>query len=252
MTIPRLMYMSQEKLNELKDTIVDNLSRYHGRGFLDLAKDNGWNITSELVGVNLDMLRTLDAVNAAADTDADNSIIVYNALVGMTPALAMEPRVWTRFTHVECIDYSRARWSLVGSEEDQRKQVLKHFFAVGRTGVRDDNSISRLWWNMHIATSADPTNSEACLRLLLKTADIRLAMVERPTVVARKPLIRGIFRAMLANQWITSSENSFRRFMVELNVDAGGLLFEIGSESEIDDVILNCAQKAQSYLKRVS
>lgn len=251
MAIGQLRYMSEVKLEELKRDVDKNQERYRTGDFIALSTENGWNIESDLCGVNFNVLSSLDCVSAAAETDIDSSIVVYNALVGMTPALAMEARVWTRLTHVECLDYARARWPLTGDKENQSKQILSHFFALGRTGIRDDNAISRLWWNMHIANIADPSDPEGALRLILRTADIRKQIVERPNTAARKPLIRALVRAMRVNSWITSTENSFRRFMVELNVDGGGLLFEVHSETDVDKVMLRCAEKAQLHLEKI-
>jgi hypothetical protein len=249
MTMAKLMYMSEAKLKEVKIDVEKNRERYCSGDFSDLYADNGWNIESELVRLDLDLLSTLDGVNAKAGTDIESSIIVYKSLVGMTPALAMEARVWTRLTHVECLDYSRARWPVTGSEESQIKHVLIHFFALGRTGIRDDNAISRLWWNMHIANIAEPSDPEGALRLMLKTADIRQAIVERPNTASRKPLIRALLRAIQTDHWITSTEDSFRRFMIELNINGGGLLFEVYSADSVDKVMLMCAEKARAYLE---
>lgn len=246
----KLLYLSEQKIGELQSDISKNLERYRVGDFADLVINNGWNVESDLVRVDSDLLSTLDEVNAKAGTDLESSIIVYDSLVGMTPALAMESRVWTRLTHVDCLDYSRARWPITGNEESQLKQVLVHFFAFGRTGVRDDNAVSRLWWNMHIASIADPQDPTRALSLILRSADIRQAIVERPNTAARGPLIRGLLRAIESNPWITSSESCFRRFMVELNIDGGGVLFEVGPESAVDKVMYVCAQRAHEYLEK--
>ena len=96
----------------------------------------------------------------SAQADIEASRTLYRALPGMTPALAREERVWVRLSHVECLGYARDRWltGQIGERLDQ--QVRLHLFASGLTGIRDDNALSRLWWNMHIATIADPDDPE--------------------------------------------------------------------------------------------
>ena len=122
-------------------------------------------------------------------------------------------------------------------------------FAPNLTAIRDDNALSRLWWNVHIATIADPEDPEGALRLILKTADIRNNFVERTGTVSRRPLARAVVRAMRNNPWITSSEQAFREFMKALNRDGGGVLFEALDESEADKLIEACASRAKSHLE---
>ena len=120
------------------------------------------------------------------------------------------------------------------------------------TVIRDDNALSRLWWNMHIATIADPDNPGGALRLILKRADIRSSFVERTGMAARRPLARAVVRAMLNDPWITSSERAFREFMIALNRDGSGVLFEALSDADADGVLAGCAGKAQNHLAKAA
>lgn len=249
MTSTPLKYLSQVVVDELKENISINRDRYAGGDFLDLSRENGWEIESDRVQIDLDMLAHLDGTEGTAEADIRSSLIVYRSMPNMTPALAREERVWVRLTHVECLQYSRARWAKKAEGESLDKVVLDHFFAEGRTGIRDDNAISRLWWNMQVATIADPDDPEGALRLILKTADIRQAIVERPNIASRQPLARAIVRAMRFNKWITSSEAAFREFMKEMNRDAGGVLFEAISDYDADSALSAYAVKARQHLE---
>lgn len=240
-----LKYLSQDVVNELRNNITLNRDKYASGSFLDLAKENGWEIEINTVQMDLDMLKGLDGADRTAEADIKNSLIVYKSLLGMTPALAREERVWLRLTHVECLEYSRARWIKKAEGDSLDKAVLDHFFAEGRTGIRDDNAISRLWWNMHVATIADPEDPEDALHHILKTADIRQAIVERPNIASRQPLARAIVRAMRSIPWITSSEGAFREFIKEMNRDAGGVLFEAISDSDADCILSAYAEHAR-------
>lgn len=249
MTSVSLKYMSKVVVDELRENVSLNRDRYAGGDFLDLSRENGWEVESDKVQIDLDMLAGLDGADGTAEADIRSSLLVYRSMPNMTPALAREERVWVRLTHVECLQYSRARWVRKTEGESLDKAVLGHFFAGGRTGIRDDNAISRLWWNMHIATIADPDDPEDALRLILKTADIRQAIVERPNTASRQPLVRAIVRAMRLNPWITSSERSFREFMKEMNRNAGGVLFEVISDSDADNALGVYAAKARQHLE---
>jgi len=248
MASEKLKYLSESSLQELRSNVLKNIELYRSENFIEISNGNGWSISSDSVFVDLDRLSSLNGVQGAS-SDYESSIVVYKSFQGMTPALAMEERVWGRFTHLECLKYARARWPIKGSDQEQTDHILKHFFAKGRTGVRDDNAISRLWWNMHIANIADPEDPEGALKLILKVADIRMALVERPNTAARVPIIRALMRVMRSNQWITSTGRAFQKFMVEVNRDAGGVLFEVLPDTVIDSVMLRCAEKAQRNIE---
>jgi hypothetical protein len=194
---------------------------------------------------------------------------VFGAFSGMTPALATEERVWTRLTHFEGLDYARKRWplqdepkartgllgGLTGSKEkaaEERKKVLHrnirqvetHYFARGRTGYRDDHAIARLWWNAFIAWRVDPSDQEGVLKELLRTADIRSNLVERPMLSNRAGLLRSIIRTMRDYPDVYRTEATFREFMKALNLRGSGVLFEALPEADADAILLKCRDDA--------
>ena len=240
-----LRYLSETKLEELRRNVGLHRERYATGDFTDLEPENGWAIEARGVTVDQSLLAGLDGKIRTAAGDRAASAILYRALLGMTPALAREERVWVRLCHVECLDYARSRW-LSGLEGEQLDlQVHRHLFGSGLTGIRDDNALSRLWWNMHVASIADPDDPEGALDLILKTADIRSNFVERANTAARPHLARGVIRAMRRISWITSTERAFREFMIVLNRDGGGVLFETMSDTEVDDIMNACAVRAK-------
>jgi hypothetical protein len=243
-----LYYLSGDIVASLRERIVENVDRYISGDFADLSKENGWSIESRLVRVDSNLLSSLKGTPRSAEADVKNSQVVHAALEGMTPAMARDERVWTRLTHVECLGYSRERWLTGVSGEALHKSIASHMFAQGRTGIRDDNALSRLWWNMHIASIADPADPVGALNLIAKTADVRMQFVERPGSAARPPLARALVRALRRDPWIGSSEGAFRNFMIVLNRDGGGVLFEALSDQKVDALMSDCAAKARERL----
>ncbi|MDE2790090.1 MAG: DUF6339 family protein [Paracoccaceae bacterium] len=246
----RLHYLSEAKLGELRRNVTRHRERYAAGDFTDLERENGWAIEAGGVNIDSDLLASLDGMRRTAEGDRSASAILYRALPGMTPALAREERVWVRLSHVECLDYARSRW-LRGLEEEQLdRQVHRHLFGNDLNGIRDDNALSRLWWNMHVAAIADPEDPEGALDLILKTADIRSNFVERSNTTARPPLAKAVVRVMRRNLWITSTERAFREFMIVLNRDGGGVLFETMSDEEVDKIMDTCAERARARSER--
>lgn len=261
MPIEPLKYLSEIRLVHLLKDGAENRERYRSGDFLDLSRENGWGIESSLVRVDLAALADLDGTARTAEADARNSLIVYEALQGMTPALAREERVWARLTHIECLEYTRTRWFSKGSSFDDEnfdKHVRLHFFARGLTGARDDNAISRLWWNMHIATiisqswgkdDPDYISAQDTLGYILRIADVRMHFVERSWTGARLPLSKSIVKMLKKEPWLTERGKNFNDFMKALNRDGGGVLLEAfpdgDREKASEKIMERCLQKAK-------
>ncbi len=235
----RLKYLSNSSLEALRASITDNLERYQSGSFAEIAENGEWEIELN-VDVELAPLATLDAAKGPI-SEISNSKKVWTALGAMTPALAYEESIWVRLTHVECLDFSRNRW-LQGATtaEEVEKMVRLHFFAATLSARRDDNAISRLWWNAYIANQISPDDFSVSLNILLKSADIRSNVVERSLTGSRTPLATGIVRAIDKFVWVTAIEGNFRSFMRVLNRFGGGVVFEALSSEEIDAFILKC------------
>ncbi|MBU0727044.1 MAG: hypothetical protein KJ904_00090 [Alphaproteobacteria bacterium] len=246
MTQP-LLYLSDRVLGELRKNVGVNLDRYRTTGFADLAEEPGWDIP---LGIEFDgtRLATLDQSTPQniVSVDLPNSIIVGEAISGLSPAMANEERVWTRLSHVEAIDYCRARW-ITGREEARHENlIIDHFFAPTQTGIRDDHALSRLWWNYQIARTCMPEDVSGALAIIMKTADIRSNFVERIWMTSRKNIAGAVLRAMKSDLWITANEANFRMFMKSLNRLGGGVVFEVLDTGETDEFVRHCAAYAKA------
>lgn len=237
----KLKHVSEGVLQKLRAEVKENIGRYLGEGFSDLAGGPGWGIERD-VAIDIDALAELDGSERSAAADLKNSRIVMRALPDLSPSLANEEQIWVRLSHVEGFEYSRDRW-LKGRPADKHKEdILTHFFAPSQTGIRDDQALSRLWWNGFIATHCMPEDPDRALELLLTTADVRSNLVERIWLMGRRKLAAGVFRGMRKHPPILESEASFRNFMKTLNMLGGGIVFEAMTPSEIDDFIERCAE----------
>ncbi len=234
----KLKFLSQDVMDNLQAQVAANRARYQAGDFLDLEVGNGWAIEVSSVSLDGGALAALDMSSTKPEVEVRNSLMVFEALPGMTPAIAREGRIWTRLTHVEGLEYARSRWLSGIAGESIDKAVLDHFFGSGLTSVRDDNAIGRLWWNARVAKiAAGAGDHEQALSLILKSADIRSNFVERSRTTSRPKLAQGLIRIMIAEPWITSDEASFRHFMKVLNRNGGGILFEVMLDKQIDEFL---------------
>jgi hypothetical protein len=239
----RLKYLASATVDGLRATVSQNLALYRDGSFSELMREGEWSVELAL-DVDLAPLADLDPEPSAA-AEVRNSRLVWRALGQLKPSLAYEEGIWVRLTHVECLAYSRSRW-LVGETDpaSMEKQVGLHFFARTLNGRRDDNAISRLWYNAYIAhqTIADP--ALPALEVMLRRADSRLTFLERSLTGSRARLAAGVVRAGLSQQWINATEGNFRDFMKVLNRRGGGRVFEAMSDEQIDTFMLDCALRA--------
>ncbi len=236
-----LMYLSGAVHDELEENIENNLACYLEDGFSSRSAFPGWSIKTGLE-IDTGFFLFLNP-ERSAPSDCENSLTVYRNLKQLTPAQACDPRLWTRLTHVEGFEYSRARWIDPWKGDKNCGAVKTHFFAAGRTGIRDDNALSRLWWNGYIASLCRPDNPESALKLILSSADIRSNTIERIWISSRIPLLAGILRLIEKNTGLQSNEKEFRKLMKNVNCLGGGIVFEVMSEKNIDDFLNFCLIK---------
>lgn len=242
----QIKYFSDNVLSSLRGNISENLSRYRHDGFGDMVNEIGWDIP---LGIEFDSNKLdnldLSKPNNISSIDRINSIIVGEALIGLDPSTANEERIWVRLSHIEAFNYSKARW--LGNYDDAKltKLIKDHMFAAKQTAIRDDHALSRLWWNYEIARKCAPDNIKGALSLILKSADIRSNFVERIWMTSRRCLASAVLNEMRDEEWLTSNEANFRKFMSNLNRLGGGVVFEAMCSDEIDDFVKRCVSIAK-------
>lgn len=238
-----LKYLSEVVVEKLRGNIKTNLERYRHGDFLDMADNPDWSLPLKLKA-DITPLQKLDS-SGGGEAEISNSLIVWDVFKKLSPSLAGEGRLWARLTHVECLEYSRNRWVKGDSDESDIKSIQTHFFADSLTRYRDDNALSRLWWNAYISHLASPDNMEQALRQVLKKADIRSNFIERAWVVSRPKIAGAIVRAMISEPWITAQEQNYRDFMKSINKFGGGILFETMNDNEADSFVKKCCERAR-------
>lgn len=240
MAIDKVKYVGQDFINNLYDKLPINIERYinNDLNFSDYIAKGNWDIPIS-VDYDSELLSQLNIDKS----EMENSKIVWAALRNLTPALACEERIWVRFTHGECLDFCRRRWPVEKILSEKREcYIKKHFFASSMTGWRDDNAISRLWWNGWVASQFSADNFSVALEVILRTADIRSNLIERPWMFRRQELSKGIIY-FLQSHFLSSEksrEGRFRAFSVTLNLRGAGIVFESMSEQQIQDFLSEC------------
>ena len=242
-----LMHVSESALSDLKNNIGENIERYRGDGFADLATGFDWSIKVDGINIDLNRLAKLDGKTASAQADCNNALIVYEAIGQISPSLAREERVWVRLSHVEAFEYTKDRW-LAGKsfkDEDAEKKVIDlHFFASSLRECHEKHALSRLWWSAYVARRAYPENPTKALELMFRRADVFQSIIQKAYIVGRPKLMGAIFKIMAEDSRVLESEASFRDFMTVLNRKGGGIVFEAMSGSRIDELVKSCLEES--------
>lgn len=244
MSLNKVLYVGQAVADQLIDSIDENVDRYCTEGFEDLAEQGNWEITTNLT-YDPGPLKELDPARTA-EAEINNSILVWRSLSSLTPSLATENRIWIRFTHLECLGFSQKRWLEGKTGKALTKAIRAHFFADTRTRWRDDNAVSRLWWNYWIAQRLMPEDPEKALSIIFRSTDMRLSTVERPGLFIRPAISAGILRTFARDEWVLAREERWRTFMTELNKAGAGKVFEAMKETEIDQLMNRCLDRTKS------
>ncbi|MDY6511467.1 DUF6339 family protein [Acinetobacter faecalis] len=246
----KLKVFSDQTMEKLKSDIKINQQRYVEGDFIYLLSEDESNHTLD-VEVDYQKLKNLEFSDKAKSGESDvvNSLIIGEALEELIPAMASEPGIWTRLSHVECLEYSRKRW-LSGINESKLDDAIKtHFFADSQTKRRDDSAISRLWWNYHIAQKCMPNDIETALRLFVTKTDIRSNFVERIWLSSRISIASAVLRVLRDEEWLSQRDLHFREFMKLLNRLGAGKVFETYTEAEIDLFVLKCVDSAKEQVQ---
>ena len=246
MSLKKVLYVGQAVADHLIDSIDENVERYCSEGFRDLAEQGNWEIATSLT-YDPGPLRELDPARTA-EAEINNSILVWRSLRSLTPSLATENRIWIRLTHLECLGFCQKRWLEGKTGEVLAKAIRAHFFADTRTRWRDDNAVSRLWWNYWIAKRLMPDDPEKALSIIFRSTDMRLSTVERPGLFIRPAISAGILRAFSRDEWVLAREEHWRKFMTELNKVGAGKVFEAMKEMEVDQLMSKCLDRAKLVL----
>lgn len=233
MTPAPLKFVSEKVAADLFGSIEENIDRYLEGDFSDLARELGWALETRSVEFDSGFADDLIA-ESGKEAEIANSMLVFDALKGMTPAVARDERIWVRLCHIEALVYARKRW--IGAS-DPARDVRNHFFASGLPQCRDDNALGRLWWNGHLAQTIDKENPKAVLEQILARANIRLQFVDRANASFRIPLARGLVRLLSSEPWLHSHDRAFEDYIRVLDRNGGGRLFEADTDKEVDEFL---------------
>ena len=145
--------MDQRTYQDMSDALdqEERLNVYLSeKKFTETFEDGLLNTTIKLPDKAPDLVVSKKS-ERAADNDAENAVLIYEYLTGLSRVQAADPRLWTTLTHTTFWSYCQGRWP----SANKKDYVLEHWFELkGRgLGALRRNAISRLWWAAHLTVA---------------------------------------------------------------------------------------------------
>ena len=158
------------------------------------------------------------------ETDQKNSVLVYEAFSGLTPAQATDERFWMTISMNTFHEYSKKRWAWV-NQSDWFKAIRDHFLCKSTVqSLHRDNSLSRLWWMGYALSQAEGMDIRNAAEILFNNSDYRAQVYERRGSTrydnVRSAILRITEEHMAATK-ATYNKDGFRSFMKEVNYISG-------------------------------
>ena len=238
---------------ELRDKIEKNLDRYLSGNFEDFLLPEHVIAVKE-TEIDFDSISKLNP-QSGGSSDAENALLVFNALHGLTRYLARDERLWVWLTHAPCLNYSRERWIIKGAPKEKQVSLIRdHFFAAGARGFERNNAIASLWWWAEIAARYPHADLKTALEVFLHQTDVRANIIERPT--SSQSAFSAIMNVLI-EKYNSEEKTSFfkrekgnraiyRRWLGEINRYGGTKFYEALSEGEVTTLFRDLAMKVRA------
>lgn len=152
-----VLRLTQDAYNALRQESENNPELYQDpqTDFHEVLRTHGITDSVEETDVFANRPIHLTPVTTNPRNRADaQALDFYNSLVGMTPSLAIDGRIWAWMTHFKLHSYCIERWPLRWNT-DLTKHIRHHWFVENTgTALLRSNAASRTWWIAHTALKA--------------------------------------------------------------------------------------------------
>lgn len=190
-------------------------------------------------------------------SDAENALILFQELRGMSPKIARDERVWCALSHLHGKDFIWSRHVKGIADEKISRTLQTRYFcrANGRDrGFERDNALSRLWWWAFMSSRVESLTHADALENLLELTDFRDTVVFRPST----SIIPQVFEALIliykrekeADPQLTffrrksqdQNDGPYRKLLILINRHGGRMLYDTMEVNELVDLFWSLRQ----------
>ena len=221
-----IKFLKQKNLNELYSAVGDNLERYRSGNFDELLTSEATHEFDKIT-ISHDAIKNIKGNDK---DDANNCLILFNGIEGMTPYHARDARIWVYITHTLFLEYSRNRWPIPSDDKKAITHIILHFFTTNFRNFHRDNAASRLWWSAFACSKVKTIPLNKSLELLFYRQDVRQNLLDRSST-SRIDNLYSVFMHKLDASFQTDEKSLFNKvknheYMKELNFLGGSNVLE--------------------------
>lgn len=237
----KLAYFSNAFVGKLRETAAANAANYEsGSAWLDSLAASG-SYVHESNQVVDPPPQLLIAGDDTAAHDAANAQRVFEWLSKLTPAIAMEERLWAYLTHVVFAEYMRARWPVTGASAIHRRYLFegKSFASLSRNGI------ARLWWAAFLTRDEEREAPYELTGTLFLRQDIQVSLLERSLGKCRRVRF-AVLEFLKANADWLATESFGRRIQLllkEMNLLGGVAILDAVPPAELQAFLQRVGEK---------
>ncbi len=188
----KLMYLSQEAIDDIKLNFkkykahfTDNTNEW----FMKTFKEKGWIHESKIECKDF----TLDYSADTNISDRRNIEIIYEAMRNLTPANAMDERLWAGILFGQLFDFVKYRRADDLKSGDERAILNSFFFMRGTKRSCFMNCLSRLWWTGFLLYDSHNSNHYEAIDLICENAYAStILLFSSNNFVSNKALALGV------------------------------------------------------------
>jgi len=188
-------------------------------------------------GVFISQDFTFKMPDANSSYDLENSILLYENIIGLNPTIASDSRLWTYLTHVRFWDYMKKRWPIDNLEDPKGRIMDRYHLKYLKLESLTRNGIARLWWYVHLTVDENRKDKYELTKILLSRAEIAVGLLERALGSNRNIRI-AILEFLLKNDTIRKSENQTRTLYRQMNLLGGVKNLPFLKPSEIQEYLV--------------
>ena len=230
----------------------------HDTDFGALLKERGVDDYTENTGAIGDdevvLKAALDEPSNRRHRSDRQALDFYDSLIGITPSLATDQRMWAWMNHFRLHSYSIDRWA-GGGASNLSRFVLTHWFVENqREAVYRNNTAGRTWWIAHVARTAAQASSgafteHAALNLFANAP--RHYHNCMSSLITRNPLILSeVVRALLTDAEGLKTESGDELWK-HLNLSAGTMLLDSMPRGDLREHIFSFVEDLMSEEEHV-
>ncbi len=247
----KLMYLDQEGINDLKINYSSYKSHFTdetNEWFINRFREKGWLKESKISCKDIE-LNYDDDYNIS---DRKNIEIIYEALIDMKPANALDERLWAGMLFSQFWDYVKYRRGNELKSGDEREVLNSFVFMRGTKRSCFINCLARLWWTGFLLYDSTKPYHYAAIDLITASAYAsNIMLISSNNFISNKDLAMGVMDCILERQ--AKGDKIGRYHFVEankyLNCRGGVMILDTMTRDEAKNLVNSHLNKTYGVIK---